>query len=307
MPLFNKRAYVEDSLSSVVQQSFSDYEIIVVDDGSTDDSASIVKAMNLPNLRLISQANSGVSVARNRCLAEASCEFVAFLDADDIWREDHLKHLWELHKAFPEADLMANSFVEVSNVANRTFSSLAVEYRNVTDFFSEAAAGTAWVFTSAAMVRREQCLSVGGFEIGESRGEDIDLWIRMGLQFPVAMSDYVGSIYRRVGNSLTTSLSVQEPDVAMRRIVAILDRNDGVEAGRRRSLKELYNRIAIANAADCLARGQNSAARRFLALALGTEILRRRWLLLRVLCLMPASAIAGLTRIRNWAKNFMER
>lgn len=306
MPLFNKRAYVGDSLASVARQSFSDYEIIVVDDGSSDDSATVVKAMNLPNLKLITQVNAGVSAARNRCLAEASSEFVAFLDADDVWREDHLKHLSELRVAFPTAGLLANSFLEVSNVTSCRLGPAIVTYRNVEDFVAEAAAGRSWVFTSAAMVHRERCLSIGGFELGESRGEDIDLWIRMGLQFPVAMSDYVGSLYRRVDGSLTTSLSVLEPDIAMRRISAMLGGDSDMNIERKRSLKELYNRIAIANATDCLARGQRDAARKFIALASDTRISLLRWSLVRLLCLMPPSFVPALSRIRNWVRKVVE-
>lgn len=306
MPLFNKRHYVGDSLAGVARQSFSDFEIIVVDDGSTDDGASVVKALNLPNLKLITQANAGVSAARNRCLAEASSEFVAFLDADDIWREDHLKHLWGLHLACPDARLLANSFLEVSSVTGRNIASVRTTYRGVADFIAEAAAGRSWVFTSAAMVRRESCLSLGGFQVGESRGEDIDLWIRMGLRFPVAVSDYVGCLYRRVDNSLTTSLSVLEPDVAMRGIAETLSRDRGMAVDRKRNLKELYNRIAIANATDCLAKGERKAARRFLALASDTQVLRRRWRLARLLSLLSPSMVAGLGKVRSWARTAME-
>lgn len=305
MPLFNKRKYVADSLASVARQSFTDYEIIVVDDGSTDDGAQIVREMNLPNLRLIRQENAGVSVARNRCLAESSSEFVAFLDADDVWRQDHLKHLWSLHVAFPDASLLANSFQEVSAIPDDDVAT-AVQYRGIEDFIAEAAAGCAWVFTSAAMIHRDRCLSLGGFEADENRGEDIDLWIRMGSRFPVALSDYVGSFYRRVDNSLTTSLSVLQPDIAMRRIAATLGTETGMGPARRRAFKELYNRIAIANATDCLAKGQREAARMFLSLSSDTEVSRSRWRILQFLCLMPPSAVTKLARMRNRVRAVME-
>lgn len=306
VPLFNKRAYIADSLRSVARQSFTDYEIIVVDDGSTDGGAQVVAALNLPNLKLITQKNAGVSVARNRCLTESSSDFVAFLDADDVWREDHLKHLWELHTAFPGAGLLANSFLEVSSVTDRA-DTFAVRYREVGDFIAEAATGQVWVFTSAAMVHRERCLSVGGFEAGENRGEDIDLWIRMGFQFPVAISSYIGSFYRRVDNSLTFSSSVLEPDIAMRRISAILGSDADIDIGKRRALKELYNRIAIANATDCLVKGQKGAAQKFLSLASDTDTSRSRWRLLWLLSVMPSYMVVRLLHMRNWIKGAKDR
>lgn len=305
VPLFNKRDYIGDSLATVARQSFSDYEIVVVDDGSTDGSASIVKALDIPNLKLISQANAGVSAARNRCLAEASSEFVAFLDADDLWMPDHLKHLWNLHLAYPDARLLANSFWKVSNSSARDVLSPKANYRKLDDFFLGAATGRSWIFTSAAMVHRDACLSLGGFQVGESRGEDIDLWIRMAMQYPVADSDYVGCLYRRVEGSLTASVAVLEPDVAMRRIAEFLKRDD-LNAERKHGLKELYNRIAIANATDCLALGERQAARKFLDLASDTKILRRRWQLVRMLSVLPPSMPAGLGKLRRWARTKKE-
>lgn len=302
IPLFNKRSYIADSLASIAAQSFSDYEIVVVDDGSTDGSAAVVEALNLPSVKLIMQSNAGVSAARNRCLAESSSDFVAFLDADDIWRKDHLKHLWGLHLAHPDARLLANSYYEVSDTTARDLGSLDVSYRNISDFIAEAVAGQSPVFTSASMVHRDSCLSIGGFEVGESRGEDIDLWIRMGLRFPVAMSDYIGCLYRRVDNSLTTSRTLTEPDIAMRRIAEILDRSEDLGSSRKRDLKELYNRIAIANATDCLVHGRTEAASMFLALASDTRLFKRRWLLAKILCSMPSSALVGLEKMRAWTK-----
>jgi glycosyltransferase involved in cell wall biosynthesis len=306
VPLFNKRSYIGDSLASVAAQSFSDYEIIVVDDGSTDDGASVVEALKLSNLKLIRQKNAGVSAARNRCLAEASSEFVAFLDADDIWRRDHLRHLWDLHVAYPEARLLANAYREVQAASAVRVGPADVAYRSVPDFIAEAAADRSWVFTSAAMVHREACISVGGFEVGESRGEDIDLWIRMALKFPVALSGYVGCLYRRVDNSLSNSHSLVEPDIAMRRIAGFLEADTGMSSDRKRDLKEFYNRVAITNSTDCLMKGQRAAARKFLALASDTHVLRRRWLFARFLCLLPPQVVFGLGRFRGWARSVME-
>lgn len=170
IPLFNKASYVNEALKSVKRQSFPHYEVIVIDDGSSDEGASIVSATGFPRMRLIQQANAGVSAARNNGIAHASADFVALLDADDIWREDHLKHLWELHLAQPDARLLANAFLEVRSTRDRVVGPPQVTYRSVADFISDAAMGRSWVFTSAAMVHRKSCLLTGGFQVGELRG-----------------------------------------------------------------------------------------------------------------------------------------
>lgn len=299
--LFNKASYIVEALRSVDRQSFSDYEVIVVDDGSSDDGASIVSEI-APSARLIRQSNAGVSAARNQGVARASGDFVAFLDADDIWREDHLTNLWELHLAQPHARLLANTYCEVGGSRGRVTGPARVSYRNVPDFFTEAAMGISWVFTSAAMTHRGSFLSIGGFEVGESRGEDLDLWIRMALQFPVAMSDYVGSFYRRVDGGLTSNL-ISEPDIAMRRIEYFLTQGPTAYKHHKQGLMELYNRIAIGHASDCVARGQKDTALKFLALASGARILNRRRLLLKAMCFMPQPVVLGIQKIRRQFKS----
>lgn len=299
--LFNKASYIAEALMSVDRQSFSDYEVIVVDDGSSDDGASIVADI-APSACLIRQSNAGVSAARNRGVACASGDFVAFLDADDIWREDHLTNLWELHLAHPYARLLANTYREIGGSRSRVTGPAKISYRNVPDFFAEAAMGISWVFTSAAMTHRESFLSIGGFKVGESRGEDLDLWIRMALQFPVAMSDYVGSFYRRVDGGLTSNW-ISEPDIAMRRIEYFLMQEPAPYKDHKQGLMELYNRIAIGHASDCVARGQKDAALKFLALASGSRIFIRRRFLLKVMCFMPQSVILVIQKIRRQFKS----
>jgi glycosyltransferase involved in cell wall biosynthesis len=91
VPLFNKQAYVRRALESIFSQTFTDFELIVVDDGSTDQGPSLVETFSDPRLRLIRQSNGGPGAARNRGLKEASGDFVAFLDADDAWSQDYLE------------------------------------------------------------------------------------------------------------------------------------------------------------------------------------------------------------------------
>ncbi len=85
IPLYNKEPYIKRAIDSILAQKIQDYEIIVIDDGSTDKSAEVVKSFPDPRIRLIQQENAGVSAARNRGIEEAKAELIAFLDADDEW------------------------------------------------------------------------------------------------------------------------------------------------------------------------------------------------------------------------------
>src|SRR3546814_1127294 len=101
IPLFNKGKHIESTLESVQAQTFEDFEVIVVDDGSTDSGPDVVRKFASARIRMITQANAGVSAARNRGVSEAKGENIAFLDADDIWTPQHLSELNRLIDAYP--------------------------------------------------------------------------------------------------------------------------------------------------------------------------------------------------------------
>lgn len=300
MPLYNKAEHVCESIASALAQSFKRFDLIIVDDGSTDSSVANVEAMSSPGVRLIRQSNRGVSSARNRGIKEAAADWVAFLDADDVWCKDHLAQLWQTHEAFPEAGLIANDYATAA--ATVPMDTAKVSRRVTSRFIDEAARGHAWVFTSAAMIRKSVALGVGCFAEGESRGEDIDLWVRAALEQPVALSSYVGTIYRQVADSLTASTIVLEPDIAMRRIAARIADDRNLAPELRNAMREFANRLALSHAADCLLRGQKEVARKFIASARGTRYLAARRRVLAALSLLPLPAVRALFALKGMSQ-----
>jgi cellulose synthase/poly-beta-1,6-N-acetylglucosamine synthase-like glycosyltransferase len=286
IPLFNKAAFIEQTLRSALTQSYSDFEVIVVDDGSTDDGAMLVGRFDDPRIRIVRQDNAGVSEARNRALNEVRAPLAAFLDADDVWTRDHLRHLIELSRRFPEAGLYGNRFLATAVPQASEVHSKAVTYRLLDDYFVVCASGETPFFTSSCMVPCELARSVGAFPSEESRAEDTSLWIRLAAIAPVAVSDYLGCLYRRSAQSLTTT-PVLVPDISMRTLQSLLAKNVSWPAARKHAVSEYYYCLAMANALDCLRAGQREAARRFLELSSGTIGLRRRWFWIRLLAAMP--------------------
>ena len=106
IPLYNKAYTVAHTLATVQAQTYTDYEIIVVDDGSTDGGADVVRSVCDSRIRLIMQANAGVSAARNRGISEARGEFIAFLDADDEWKPDYLSTQMQLVEKYSGCDVL---------------------------------------------------------------------------------------------------------------------------------------------------------------------------------------------------------
>src|SRR5690606_32693386 len=105
IPLYNKETTILETLSSVLNQSFREFEVIIVNDGSTDYSLSIVQRIEDPRIRIINKKNGGVSSARNTGILESRYEYVAFIDADDLWFEHHLKTLVHLIHKYPSPDV----------------------------------------------------------------------------------------------------------------------------------------------------------------------------------------------------------
>lgn len=196
IPLYNKRDFIAETVHSVLNQTHAEFELIVIDDGSTDGGAAALATITDHRLRIIRQSNVGVAKARNRGLAEASSDWIALLDADDRWAPDHLASTVEIIQAYPDAGIVAMSVQEAFD-RKHVFPSQTgpLEPRKI-DYFAEAAANILVVHTSATTLRRAAALEIGGFR-DLRPGQDIDCWARIALDWPVATSHRRTVIYQR--------------------------------------------------------------------------------------------------------------
>ena len=190
IPLYNKGEHVAACLRSALAQSHPAMELLVIDDGSTDGSAAQVLALNAPSVRLVSQPNAGVSVARNRGIALARGDVVAFLDADDLLHPDYLATLVRLWQTFPAAGMACTAYRRVDAagwaVAMRHPHIAAGAMGLVADFHG-AWSRRSFACSSSIAVRRDLLLrQTTLFPPGERLGEDQDLWLRLAEQAPVA-------------------------------------------------------------------------------------------------------------------------
>jgi glycosyltransferase involved in cell wall biosynthesis len=202
MPLYNKATHVKRAVQSVLDQTCDDLELIVIDDGSTDGGGEVVRLFNDPRMSLVRQDNAGVSVARNRGIGLAKGELVAFLDADDSWERDFLMTIGRLRDNFPQAGLYATAY----NIVWPNGQVLRGKFRAIPEppwegimpsYFKSATLGDPPIWTSAVAIPRKILSKVGGFLAGKRMGEDLDLWGRIALQYPVAFSSWVGATYHR--------------------------------------------------------------------------------------------------------------
>jgi glycosyltransferase involved in cell wall biosynthesis len=189
IPLYNKEKYVARSIQSVLDQSFPEFELIIVNDGSTDGGPEVVASFEDQRLKTIDQPNAGVSAARNRGVQHARYDHVAFLDADDWWAPEFLAEMCTLVKSFPAAGLYGSSYyVRKNRTDTRANIGLPDEFtRGYIDYFA-VYARTFWVPVNCSFVVVQKALfrEAGGFCPALKFGEDFDLWVRLALKAQVA-------------------------------------------------------------------------------------------------------------------------
>jgi len=200
IPLFNKEALIGNTLQSVLDQSFTGYEVIVVDDGSTDASAGIVETFTKqdPRIQLIRQANAHVSAARNRGIQAAKGSYVAFLDADDLWLPNHLEEIAALIDQCPEAGMLGTAYWR--RLEGRPDSGAIVKAlegrRGIVENYFAIAIEYQFIYTSSIAIRKDALDQVGGFDEADKLfSEDLALWTKVAARFPVAYSSEFTVIY----------------------------------------------------------------------------------------------------------------
>ena len=211
IPLYNKEKYIARALGSVLAQTFTDYEVIVVDDGSTDMGAETVRsvARECRAISLVSQENAGPSSARNRGIREAKGEFIALLDADDKWHPDFLAETFRLARAYPDAGMVAANYTVVSPSGSRD---MAVDKNILPRVFLEGIVDepfelwkkASFLFTSSLLLRKSALDRVGLFCENIRTGEDLHLWVRLALRYPVVfVSRSLATYYSELQGSIT--------------------------------------------------------------------------------------------------------
>ena len=260
IPLYNKTSYIARAINSVLSQTFTDFELIVVDDGSTDGGGDIIRRYADPRVRLIVQENAGVSAARNRGVAEAKSEFVAFLDADDEWMSEFLNRTTEFLTSHPSvgavfSDIICAASGRRNNPPNTSGTGI------VDNYFNMAIQCNGYpVHFSAVVVKRDILLKVGAFRVGVAYGEDIDTFNRLAIQTQIGYISEPLMIYHN--EVLGAQAKYREQGYPYPQTVISL-RKAGmqcVRADQRRSLRQYISLMLIKYARNQIEVGRRLAA-----------------------------------------------
>ena len=209
IPLYNKSDKIKRCIDSVLEQTFKDFEIIIINDGSIDNSLEIVKMFKDFRIKIYTTENKGVVSARNFGIKASNFQIVAFLDADDFWLSNHLETLSKLAKDFPEAGLYTTkySFLYSKNESQQlpTFSGIPERnWRGYVKNFYQASGKYRLGWTGSIAIPKHVLNKVGGFDETmkvSPYGEDIKLWTKIAIIFPVAYDTTHTCVYDLSGEN----------------------------------------------------------------------------------------------------------
>ena len=209
IPAYNAMTYLPDTLASVFQQTFNDFEVLLVDDGSTDRLPTwVAQAVSDPRLKLISQTNQGLSAARNTGITHSQSEYIAFLDADDLWHPTKLAQQVQWLEAHPSIGLSYTLTASIDSVGNPTGRVLGAEIAG--NILPEMLQRNIIDCPSSVLVRRQCFDRVGLFDLTLRSIEDWEMWIRIAAVYPFAVIGKPLVYYRQHPSNMSKNWRVME-------------------------------------------------------------------------------------------------
>lgn len=283
IPLYNKEREIARALRSALNQTRPVAQVIVVDDGSRDGSVQAVQALDDPRVRLLRQPNAGPSGARNRGVAAATTEYVAFLDADDEWGPTFIETVTDLQLRFPQASIWATAFELVhgnSRSAAATWPHLPQDpHGGLIDDFLMSCLQVPPICASGFLCRKRLLQDVGGFPEGVRLGEDFDTWVRLALRGPVAFSPSAPVLYHKdADNRAMDRERYRTTDTCLRRTLSGALLSPDTPPALRPSVRILLVKHLLDVTRHALEAGDGPLARAALRDAWSQNAYRLRWL-----------------------------
>ena len=262
IPTYNRACFLEDAVNSVLSQKYRDLELIVVDDGSTDHTQRVLSSYS-NCLTYLFQEHRGVSAARNRGIAHARGDYLAFLDSDDLWLPDKLSLQMEFLQQHPKARIC---YTEEIWIRRGVRVNPMKKHRKYSGMIFEHCLPLCIVSPSSVVIVRSLLEEVGGFDEQMEACEDYDLWLRIASRYPLYLID-TPLIVKRGGHKDQLSHTINGQDrFRIKALVKLLE-GDGLTFGQRgQVLKELKRKCEIYGG-GCIKRGKLKEGREILALA----------------------------------------
>jgi len=287
IPLYNKEGHIRRAVDSVLKQTYPRFELIVVDDGSTDDGVLEVNKIPDERVSLIRQKNAGVSAARNRGIKEARFEYIAFLDADDAWDSQFLEKVADLIRNFPKAGAYVTGYRTETDHGKHTIPKhIKRDFTEgwkgyLSDYFAIASKNL-FISASSVVIPKRVFDAVGYFPIGIRRGEDLEMWRLIALQFPIAYSNQIlATVYLNAMNR-ESNRKASLMDSSTRYADVLFEEMKSLPAASPSYREYLYRKM-LKKTKYLIFEGNRKEARRMITLCRSTK--RNRLLLIVIICM----------------------
>jgi glycosyltransferase involved in cell wall biosynthesis len=202
VPLYNKERSVSRAIESVLEQNYANFELIIVNDGSTDNSLDVIKKVKDERIKIINKKNGGVSSARNVGIENANTDWICFLDADDYWKPNHLEIIAELQSNYQEAKIYSTLVCENSEKGIQFIeNSLPDDFEGyINNYFSLASKGTIF-HSSSVCAYKKALLEIGSFDTNLKHGEDLDVWFKLMINNKGVVKKISTAVYDLLGEN----------------------------------------------------------------------------------------------------------
>jgi glycosyltransferase involved in cell wall biosynthesis len=257
VPTYNRAWIVKEAIDSVLSQTYTDFELIVVDDGSTDNTPDLLSAYQ-DRIIVLRQENAGVSAARNRGIRASSGRLIAFLDSDDLWLPKKLERQTAFFKENPAAMVCQTKETWIRN-GKRV--NPKKRHQKESGIFFERSLSLCLVSPSAVMIRRSFFDAVDLFDESLPACEDYDLWLRIGYRYPIHLIDEP-LIIKRGGHADQLSRAPGLDRFRIRALVKLLE-SDGLSSSQQQAAAEVLRQKCTIYADGCMKRGRADEAAEF--------------------------------------------
>ena len=304
MPVYNGEKFIDDAIQSVCAQTYDNWELIIVNDGSKDNTAEVLKKYETnPQIKIIHKENGGVSVARNTAISASKGEYIVFLDADDVWHTNHLEVMNELITEYPDAGLYATftrtELVNGGVIEECNFFKDKPDVVYLEDFFKAYYNDkSAMIFNITTACFSRKALDVTGlFPVGCAIGEDLELALRIAAYFPVVLSKKATGTYKKTNSTATKDVSF-DPDWKFFDTVNSLYSDSRIGSDKKENLKKIMQWFTMRKARHLVICGRRKEAfSAYRDIGNDPKLLKDKLITLAIL-LMPVFMVRKLFEVR---------
>jgi glycosyltransferase involved in cell wall biosynthesis len=204
--LFNKENHIRSTVESVLNQKYDNFELIIVNDGSTDKSLEIINTINDNRIRIITTENKGASKSRNTGINAAKAKYIALLDGDDLWDNHYLVNMYNAISSYNDISVFATALAQKYD---KKIVPVAYNFKQETLFkthnYFKSSLKYSILSSSSIVFKKEIIENIGDFDSSIVSGQDTDMWIRIGLEYDIVFINEILAFYRYVPSSLSNT------------------------------------------------------------------------------------------------------